>query len=533
MIMSSKFCMHCGTPLEEDALFCVGCGQKTDAATGSAQTGESEQAQNAPPQHIPYEAPAFTAAVPGPTTPAPQQTAAYYQQPPMAEPQQTNVYYQQPQQPPAGQGYPPQPPAGGYAYTPYPGAANAGNTRQKTGNRGLLIGGIIGLVVLAIAIVVVVLVFAKPPAAKPGSSTAGPTVSSGGDVIQGNNEKPPVADNIVKDALLADIAGIWEGEIEFTRIEGFEKLPAEDLPPDFKEIINEVLANPAPLEFEIEADGNWDFYADVVMGMWFSSDDYDYDKYESSPLLITGLKNGAFDVSYEEKIDEDDIQGNASMRLTGTVYENSKGLYIEGTISVSMKADGATIIEEGNYSVTRTSEAEADPTDFYTVPDASAEPDVSQPAGTDFSTSTRPELSDFYWYMDDVYYEGLPYDSTPITEFSKLTGGWKALFYYDPDFTMDAYGFDYLNVTIGGSVDSVQLTVDWYKTNFGGYEEYDISDEEDSVLYGAFEQGGMYLSGDGFGIWITEFYYLNGRQYAVGYMELQSGEPTYVALVRP
>ena len=507
--MDNKFCVYCGTPLEENALFCVGCGNKTDSA--------------------PVYAGADT-----PAPRAPQQTGAYYQMQQEPAPPQAGGYYQQPTAAPGPGGgpyYPPQQPGAGYPNAGYPNAGYSAPMRPK-GNRGVLIGVIIGLVVLAAA-AVIFFVFIKRPAGKPDVNNASPSVTSGGAPSQGNNEKPPVADNIVKDALLADIAGIWEGEIEFTRIEGFEKLPAEDLPPDFKEIINEVLANPAPLEFEIEADGNWDFYADVVMGMWFSSDDYDYDKYESSPLLITGLKNGAFDVSYEEKIDEDDIQGNASMRLTGTVYENSKGLYIEGTISVSMKADGATIIEEGNYSVTRTSEAEADPTDFYTVPDASAEPDVSQPAGTDFSTSTRPELSDFYWYMDDVYYEGLPYDSTPITEFSKLTGGWKALFYYDPDFTMDAYGFDYLNVTIGGSVDSVQLTVDWYKTNFGGYEEYDISDEEDSVLYGAFEQGGMYLSGDGFGIWITEFYYLNGRQYAVGYMELQSGEPTYVALVRP
>ena len=183
--------------------------------------------------------------------------------------------------------------------------------------------------------------------------------------------------------------------------------------------------------------------------------------------------------------------------------------------------------------MTRSSEAEADPNDFSTGPDAPEEPDVSQPAGTDFSSSTRPELSDFYWYMDDVYYEGLPYGRTPITEFSKLTGGWKALFYYDPEGTMDAYGFDYLNVAIGGTVDSVQMKLDWYKTNFGGYEEYDISDEEDTVLYGTFESGSLYISGDGNYMGITDFYYLNGRQYAVEFIDLQSGEPTYVALVRP
>lgn len=48
----------------------------------------------------------------------------------------------------------------------------------------------------------------------------------------------------------------------------------------------------------------------------------------------------------EPKIDEDGIQGNASIRLTGTIYEKSEGLTIEGIKRVSMQVDGETMIRK-------------------------------------------------------------------------------------------------------------------------------------------------------------------------------------------
>lgn len=43
----------------------------------------------------------------------------------------------------------------------------------------------------------------------------------------------------------------------------------------------------------------------------------------------------------------------------------------------------------------------------------------------------------------------------------------------------------------------------------------------------------MNVSDAGYRIYVTDFYILNAKQYGVGYMEFQSVEPTYVALVRP
>ncbi|NLT13152.1 MAG: zinc-ribbon domain-containing protein [Clostridiales bacterium] len=551
--MDKRFCTNCGAQMEENAIFCMNCGKKAAAAapeqigsvpasptymheaSGSAepippQTGAYQQPPGAaPPQTGAYQqppmAPPRTGAYQQPPGAAPPQTGAY-QQPPMAPLHQTGAYQQ---------------PAAGNPYAGYSGSVNNGANNRKKGKNGALIGGIIGLVALAAIIAVVVLVFAKPPAEKTEDNIAGTVPSSDVDeVLENNTDLPAATDNIKNDAVPADIVGVWEGEIQFTRMEGFENLPGEELPPNLDDMINEILANPAPLEFEIEEDGNWDFYADVVMGMWFSSYDYDSDTYETNPLLITELKNGAFDISYEEYIDEGDVSGSAGMQLTGVVFENSEGLYIEGTICVTLQSDGAIVVEEGNYHVSRSYQPSDEPVDSYIESAEPSEPvdpgsatDAGQPTETDFSTSARPDLSDFLWYIDSVYYEGVPANAVPITEFSELTGGWKAFFYYDPENTMDAYGFEYLNAVIGGTEVSVEITLDWYLINFGGYEEYDISDTEDSQLYGSFEFGGITGSGDGYVLYITEFYYLNGRQYGVGYMELQSGEPTYVALVRP
>ena len=37
------------------------------------------------------------------------------------------------------------------------------------------------------------------------------------------------------------------------------------------------------MTFEIREDGGWELYADVVMGMWFDSDDFEGEEYKSNP----------------------------------------------------------------------------------------------------------------------------------------------------------------------------------------------------------------------------------------------------------
>jgi hypothetical protein len=289
------------------------------------------------------------------------------------------------------------------------------------------------------------------------------------------------------------------------------------------------------MELEIEEDGNWSFNVDIETGMMFSSDDYDYDQYEESPMLLT-LKNGAFNVSYKEEINEDDMQGSASLEFSGKVYEDSDGLYIEGSMLLSGKQGDVKIVEEGSYKValSEAAEPEADDADINTDSETDDETgyDSEQTAAADYSTTERPDLGDFLWYLDGVYYDGSPDGSMPISDFSELTGSWKALFYYDPENTVNAFGYEFLNVSLNGEADNVTMTLDWYMY-VGETEDYDKSGEADTLLTGSHDYDGITAGSEGYWIFLYAFYEYNGQQYALGYMELQSGEPTFVALVRP
>lgn len=159
---------------------------------------------------------------------------------------------------------------------------------------------------------------------------------------------------------------------------------------------------------------------------------------------------------------------------------------------------------------------------------------AAEPNGAALSTTERPGMSDFLWYTEGVFYDGMPADASMIDEFSQLTGNWKAYILYDPENTVGSYSFEYLNVNVAGDPGNVTLTFDWYKMYAGeAAEEYDYTDYEDTVIYGSFSEGGLLAGEPGRAITLYSFYSLNGKQYALGYFQLESGEPAYVAMVRP
>lgn len=149
------------------------------------------------------------------------------------------------------------------------------------------------------------------------------------------------------------------------------------------------------------------------------------------------------------------------------------------------------------------------------------------------STEKRPDLADFLWYTEEVAYNGLPSDANIIDNIGSLTGSWKALIIYDPNNEYDAGAMEFLNVSLTGTAESLTLTLDWYQIFWANEgESFDESDMEDSVFLGKWETGGLWASGAGT-IRLTQFYELNGKQYAVGTMDTPDGTPALMALVRP
>lgn len=227
----------------------------------------------------------------------------------------------------------------------------------------MLLGGIIILIVAAIVIGGLIIALRLKNKSQENDDTPKDKISASIDEEPENDENSEKSDNeksakvlpenVKTDAILSDIAGYWEGTILFTRMEGFENIPPEDLPPDMdmEATIAEIMASPAPMRMEIEEDGNWELEIDIVMGMLLGSRDYERDEYEISPLLIKNLDKGVFNVDFSEQIDEDGVSGESQLSLSGTVIQDGGTLSIEGTFLISVTQDDIVITEEGNYTI--------------------------------------------------------------------------------------------------------------------------------------------------------------------------------------
>ncbi len=151
----------------------------------------------------------------------------------------------------------------------------------------------------------------------------------------------------------------------------------------------------------------------------------------------------------------------------------------------------------------------------------------------DFSTEERPDLGDFQWYLEDVMYEGIPAAAVNITSLDALGGGWKALIFYDPNDEYGSNAYDFLNITLRGTAENLQLVFDWYLIFWSWEgETYDLTDMEDTVFTGRWEDGRIWASGAGT-VHLTDFYTLYNKQFALGTMDTPDGIPALVALTRP
>ncbi len=149
-----------------------------------------------------------------------------------------------------------------------------------------------------------------------------------------------------------------------------------------------------------------------------------------------------------------------------------------------------------------------------------------------FSTEERPDMEDFLWYTEDVFYDGVPADAVFVEDFATITGGWKGIIFFDPENQQDLRGMELVNVTISGSTAELNLTVDWYMAYFPDEGlRVDETDDEDMVFHGSWD-GGLTATAQTT-IYFPQFYEFKNKQYAIGHMDTLNDIPAYIALVRP
>lgn len=112
-----------------------------------------------------------------------------------------------------------------------------------------------------------------------------------------------------------------------------------------------------------------------------------------------------------------------------------------------------------------------------------------------------------------------------ITDFGKLTGGWKAYMYGG---NLERL----LNVSIDAGQSGAQVTLDWYYIRDNKQDKAFEDTTASSTFTGTFDGGMLDATGSG-RITLTAFWEKDGHQYATGSFMWPSGETDTIALVRP
>ena len=150
------------------------------------------------------------------------------------------------------------------------------------------------------------------------------------------------------------------------------------------------------------------------------------------------------------------------------------------------------------------------------------------------STEEKPSLSDFMWYFDGVYWNGVPTDANAITESSLLQGSWKLFTWYYHNEGQDTYWIEFGNVSLDFNGDNVAVAVTPHALYPpAGEEPIDLTENDIEKYSGKWDGKGFSATGAG-NFNVTEFYTLDdGKQYAIGTIDEPDATPTVIALVRP
>ena len=359
----ARFCQSCGAPLADGVKFCTACGAKTETTPVPDVQPSAPQPQSpsfgAPDFRNPsYEPP--QPVQPGQTNVPPIQAAPPVQQAqPTVPPVQTAPPVKQPQQTPPF----------------YP---SAPAEKKKSSDKVLIIALIVSI---CLCIGAGVFYFLSrnankndAPAAAPGqTTTADPTGSasvsgnSGSAVntgtgtalpgIGGASSSLPVAvpagAELYTDVTKQELIGDWTGEINFTKMDGYEYLPGA--PDNILEMIASIMASPQPLSFEFEDSSRWTMKIQAMNGMNFYSTDFRVKEpatpEEENAHLFKDPEDGVIVIHPAKTVDPDDPANNGSFAVDMVVCKDSQGVLIVGTLDVTMTNDGITVVLKGTFTI--------------------------------------------------------------------------------------------------------------------------------------------------------------------------------------
>lgn len=229
---------------------------------------------------------------------------------------------------------------------------------QGPGKKGLPQFVIVIAAVIALVILVgLVFIVAKDniSTALSGTPLAALTGGSGS-----SNVKIPSGAKPVTNATIADLAGNYEGKMNFTVFSGLEDIPdAKDKKEEIDKVVNQVLSTSYDCNLNIDEYGNWELDIEAI-GMEAKSSDFKVkdpkNEEEETSHLIKDIKNGAYSLSYSEKTELNDATAGSGEGYGTAVH---KGVYCEkdgenliaGLIDMGLDAYGSKVKLSADYEV--------------------------------------------------------------------------------------------------------------------------------------------------------------------------------------
>ncbi|MBQ9808621.1 MAG: zinc ribbon domain-containing protein [Ruminococcus sp.] len=233
---------------------------------------------------------------------------------------------------------------------------------------------------------------------------------------------------------------------------------------------------------------------------------------------------------------KDDDSGSSRKKSSSSSSENvSEEAVTDLPETVTYTSTETTTTETSTATTTSTTMTAATETETTTV---TTEPQTEPPSLSDdteamneamfYSTDERPVFEEFDWcYGQSGMITSHPQDAEPITDPLGFNGGWKAMMIYnDGSFLREINNF---NIITDGT--SASLSIDWYYGEMPNTEPFFMEDSDDTLFTGEVIENGISVDGPAQLI-LNDFWKADGKEYALGTMNLMYGYTAYVAMVR-
>ena len=160
--------------------------------------------------------------------------------------------------------------------------------------------------------------------------------------------------------------------------------------------------------------------------------------------------------------------------------------------------------------------------------------EAANPDASFFSTDADAAALEFDWFLDMVFGDGSLFfdafrDAEDVTDPALLDGGWKAYLHGNGENDNDLERYFHADLLSSGQ--SGRLTFRWkylFIPSSGTVEEEGSSD-----FSGSWSDGQLYATSAYGAVKLDRCFTANGKQYAYGSFQWNSGEIDYLALMRP